>query len=200
MKKWLALYVSLCLACGAMYVVGRENPTNLQRAVENGELLRIHILAHDDTPQQQELKLQVRDAILEAFTPMFSQAENAQDAAAMVQDNMDDAVRIAVETVRRAGFALPVYAEFGVFDFPERIYGGQVVPAGAYTALRIGLGEAKGKNWWCVMYPPLCFSGEDYEGEIRFESDILKWIRKWKQERTKNNPHGEDAMRGNGFE
>ena len=177
MKKWMALGVCLCMA---MYAVGASAPTELQKAARSGEMLRIHILAHDDTDVQQALKLQVRDNILQAFTPQLSGAQSAHEAADIVRENMEEAVRIAAQTVRKAGYAYPVSAEYGVFDFPERIYRKQVVPAGEYTALRIRLGDAKGKNWWCVMYPPLCFSGEEYEGEVVFESQILKWIRKWK--------------------
>ena len=178
MKKWMVLGICLCMA---MYAAGYGAPTRLQQAVRSGEMMRIHILAHDDTQEQQALKLLVRDDILAAFTPLLCKAESAQEAAEIVRENMDTAVRIAAQTVREAGYAYPVRAEYGVFDFPEKMYGKQVVPAGDYTALRIRLGDAKGKNWWCVMYPPLCFSGEDYEGEVVFESKILKWIRKWRK-------------------
>ena len=178
MKRWIALFLCLMSTCMAMYARGKMNPTNLQRAIKSGEMLRIHILAHDDTDEQQALKLQVRDNILAAFTPMFAQVETSQEAAEIVKAHMDDAVRIAAQTVRAAGYEYPVRAQYGVFAFPERIYGGQVVPAGEYTALRIGLGDAEGRNWWCVMYPPLCFSGEDYEGEIVFRSDIWQWLKK----------------------
>lgn len=180
MKRWIALELCLCLMGMALFATGQKTPTKLQQAVESGEMMRIHILAHDDTQEQQELKLQVRDNILAAFTPMFSQADTAQEAADIVKEHMQDAVRIAAETVHAAGYRYPICAEYGVFEFPERVYGGQVVPAGEYTALRIRLGDAKGKNWWCVMYPPLCFSGEEYEDEIVFESKILKWLKKWK--------------------
>ena len=73
---------------------------------------------------------------------------------------------------------------FGEYEFPDRTYGGQKVPAGTYTALRIELGDAAGRNWWCVMYPPLCFSGEDVaQTDVKFESSLLKWIRSWKKEK-----------------
>ena len=183
MKRITALLLMVCMLTMslAMYAVGRMKPTNLQRAVRSGELVRIHILAHDDTPQQQALKLQVRDAVLEAFTPLLAQAGSAQEAVRIVRENRNHAVKLAETVLAQAGEALPVTAEFGVFDFPERVYGGQVVPAGEYTALRLRIGNAAGKNWWCVMYPPLCFSGEDYEGEVVFESALVKWMRKWKK-------------------
>lgn len=181
-KRWLYPFLAALLLCAGLYQVGRAHPTDLQTAVKNGDLVRIHILAHDDTDEQQNIKLHVRDAILEAFTPMLGGAATAKEAAGIVEDHLQDALSTAQAAAREMGFEGQVRVEFGVYDFPERIYGSQVVPAGRYQALRILLGDAQGRNWWCVMYPPLCFSGEDYEGEIRFESSIVKWIKKMKKE------------------
>ncbi|MGN1248663.1 MAG: stage II sporulation protein R [Candidatus Spyradocola sp.] len=184
MKRWIPLLLCLLICCTALYVAGVAHPTDLQRAVRSGDLLRIHILAHDDTDAQQNVKLCVRDAILAAFTPMLSDAQSAQEAARIVRDNLSLAQSVAEDAVRAQGCGYPVRVSFGAFDFPDRTYGGQLVPAGTYTALRIELGDAAGRNWWCVMYPPLCFSGEDVEQTgVRFESSLLKWIRSWKKER-----------------
>lgn len=182
MKHWLFACLSFVLLCAVVYAVGWEHPTDLQSAVRSGDLVRIHILAHDDTQAQQEIKLHVRDAILAAFTPLLQGASSGAEAAQIVQDNLDLAQRTAESAAAEMGFAQEVRTEFGVFPFPERVYGGQVVPAGDYQALRILLGDAKGRNWWCVMYPPLCFSGEDYEGEIRFESSLANWLRGIREE------------------
>ena len=184
MKRWIPLLLCLTLCCAALYVAGVAHPTDLQRAVRSGELLRIHILAHDDTDAQQHVKLCVRDAILAAFTPALSEVQSAQEAARIVRDNLSLAQSVAEDTVRAQGCDYPVRVRFGTFDFPDRTYGGQLVPAGTYTALRVELGDAAGRNWWCVMYPPLCFSGEDVaRTDVRFESSLLKWIRSWKKER-----------------
>lgn len=182
MKRWFILFLCLALTCTALYFVGREQPTELQEAVRSGEMMRIHILANDDSAEQQAVKLKVRDAILEAFTPLFAEVSSARESMEIVRENLSLAANIAARTVREEGYTYPINAQFGVFEFPERVYGGQVVPAGEYTALRIELGEGKGKNWWCVMYPPLCFFGEDYIGEVQFESSILKWFKQWKEE------------------
>lgn len=181
-KHWLFACLSFFLLCAVVYAVGWGHPTDLQSAVRSGDLVRIHILAHDDTQAQQEIKLHVRDAILAAFTPLLRDASSGAEAAQIVQENLDLAQRTAESAAAESGFAQEVRAEFGVFSFPERVYGDQVVPAGDYQALRILLGDAKGRNWWCVMYPPLCFSGEDYEGEIRFESSLAKWLRGIREE------------------
>ena len=186
MKHWFSFLLIFVLLCAGLYGWGAAQPTDLQRAARSGDLVRIHILAHDDSERQQAVKLRVRDAILEAFTPLLQKAESAADAARIVERHLDLAQETAEKTLQEENDPLQVRVEFGTFDFPERVYGGQVVPAGEYRALRILLGDGAGKNWWCVMYPPLCFSGEDVTGEVHFESTIAKWIKKyekWKEER-----------------
>ena len=184
MKRWIILLVCLATCCTALWAAGAAHPTDLQRAVRSGELLRIHILAHDDSDAQQAVKLKVRDAILEAFSPALTGVESAQQAVQLVQRSLPLAQQVAQRTVREQGYDYPVRVQFGAFAFPDRVYGGQLVPAGTYTALRIELGDAAGRNWWCVMYPPLCFSGEDVaQTGVKFESSLLKWIRSWKKER-----------------
>lgn len=184
MKRWIILLVCFVTCCTALWAAGAAQPTDLQRAVRSGELLRIHILAHDDSDAQQAVKLKVRDAILEAFSPALTGVESAQQAVQLVQRSLPLAQQVAQRTVREQGYDYPVRVQFGAYEFPDRVYGGQLVPAGTYTALRIELGDAAGRNWWCVMYPPLCFSGEDVaQTGVKFESSLLKWIRSWKKER-----------------
>lgn len=184
MKRWIILLVCFVTCCTALWAAGAAQPTDLQRAVRSGELLRIHILAHDDSDVQQAVKLKVRDAILEAFSPALTGVESAQQAVQLVQRSLPLAQQVAQRTVREQGYDYPVRVQFGAYEFPDRVYGGQLVPAGTYTALRIELGDAAGRNWWCVMYPPLCFSGEDVaQTGVKFESSLLKWIRSWKKER-----------------
>ena len=182
MKRWQMEGMALALLAALLYAAGRAQPTDLQTAVRTGELVRIHILAHDDSEEQQAIKLHVRDAILEAFTPLLQNAPSGAAAAGIARENLELAQATAESAAREMGFAGEVRAEFGVFAFPERTYGAQVVPAGDYPALRIVLGDGAGRNWWCVMYPPLCFSGEDYEGEIRFESSLANWLRGIREE------------------
>ena len=184
MKRWIILLVCFTTCCTALWAAGAAHPTDLQRAVRSGELLRIHILAHDDSDAQQAVKLKVRDAILEALSPALTGVKSAQQAVQLVQRSLPLAQQVAQRTVREQGYDYPVRVQFGAYEFPDRVYGGQLVPAGTYTALRIELGDAAGRNWWCVMYPPLCFSGEDVaQTGVKFESSLLKWIRSWKKEK-----------------
>ena len=118
MKHWLFACLSFVLLCAAVYAEGWEHPTDLQSAVRSGDLVRIHILAHDDTQAQQEIKLHVRDAILAAFTPLLQGASSGVEAAQIVQDNLDLAQRTAENAAAEMGFAQAVRTEFGVFPLP----------------------------------------------------------------------------------
>lgn len=188
MKRWLfltPLFMVFALTM-VLFCIGMCYPTKLQRAIERGELVRIHILAQDDTEGQQAIKLHVRDAVIAAFTPYLEEAKNSREAARIVRQNLTLAQETAQKATREMGATYPVFAAFGVYDFPTRVYGNEIVPAGEYPALRILLGEGKGRNWWCVMYPPLCFCGEDIE-EVHFESTLAKWWKTLKNGRKAKN-------------
>ena len=131
----------------------------------DGEIVRLHILANSDSKEDQALKLKVRDEILG-----FADGRNADRAslAETVKKNKKDFLKIARRTVRENGYDYKVTAETGVFDFPARMYGDSYFPQGRYNALRIIIGNGKGHNWWCVMYPPLCFTDKS-DGELSKE-------------------------------
>lgn len=117
-------------------------------------VLRLHILANSDSDRDQQLKLAVRDSLLESG--FFSGAENIAEAEEIAENNLSEAVRIAEDTLRKNGCGDRVSAELADVEFDERAYGDITMPAGTYKALRIKIGRAEGHNWWCVMYPPLC--------------------------------------------
>ena len=168
----------LGLAC---YWAGGSSATELTRAVRSGELLRLHILADSDEEKAQADKLLVRDAVLEALAPLLEGADSAQEAETLVQDNLAMVEAVARQTLQAQGESYPVEAEILTAHFPDRVYLDHLVPEGEYRALQIRLGSAQGHNWWCVLYPPLCFVGEDCVelDEVRFESKIASWIRTW---------------------
>lgn len=121
-----------------------------------GSVLRLHILANSDDDEDQRLKICVRDALLEHSDEIFDDADDLESAEAAANKAMPRIIAIAEETLREQGCCLPVTAELTDMTFDERVYGNITMPAGEYRALRIGIGEANGHNWWCVMYPPLC--------------------------------------------
>lgn len=120
-----------------------------------GSVLRLHILANSDSDADQRLKLMVRDKLLESN--IFSGAESLSEAESIAEKKLGYIEYIAEKTLREHGCYKNVSAAIEDHDFDERVYGDITMPAGRYRALRVKIGEAKGHNWWCVMYPPLCF-------------------------------------------
>ncbi len=114
------------------------------------KIVRLHILANSDSVEDQKLKLQVRDAILEHSRANFTKKSD-------VKTKLDEYKKIAEAVISEKGYDYPVEVEYGNFKFPTKEYKNIRLPAGNYDALRVKIGNAEGQNWWCVMFPPLCF-------------------------------------------
>ena len=153
----LCLGAALCLTPAATQV---DSP--LRQALSTGELIRIHVVADSDGERDQEIKYAVRDAVIARFGEALSCA-SFEEACGAIEQNLDAIEQEAARAAEAAGFTGAVEATFGRFAFPTRVYGGETVPAGEYTALRIVLGDGEGRNWWCVLYPAFCLieSGKD---------------------------------------
>ena len=120
------------------------------------KVVRLHVLANSDSPEDQALKLQVRDAVLERAAEVLKQSANREEAEALLRKELPDLERLAEQEILSNGYAYAVTAELTSTEFPTREYEGFSLPAGEYLALRILIGEAAGQNWWCVVFPPLC--------------------------------------------
>lgn len=119
-------------------------------------VLRLHIIANSDSEADQQLKLKIRDEILAKNDGLFENAQNLQDAENTVRSNLAFFEEIANDVIAENGFNYTATASFGVSEFSTRYYDDFTLPAGDYKSLIITLGEAKGKNWWCVVYPTIC--------------------------------------------
>lgn len=126
-----------------------------------GNVLRLHILANSDSDDDQQLKLCVRDALLENADEVFGNCDTLDNAVENAENALGKAEEIAENVVREKGYDYEVSAEIDDMFFTERHYGEITMPQGMYKALRIKIGEANGHNWWCVMYPPLCLPMAD---------------------------------------
>lgn len=135
-------------------------------------VLRLHILADSDSEEDQRLKLCVRDALLERSGELFGEADDLESAEEAALEALPEIVDIAEDTLRAQGCDSTVRAYLADMEFDERVYGNITMPAGKYRALRIEIGEAKGHNWWCVMYPPLCIPAAE-EVESRNEKEYF---------------------------
>lgn len=141
-------------------------------------VFRLHILANSDSEEDQSLKLKVRDAVLEENSYIFENCKSAEEAAAEARKHMDEIKASAEKVLEENGAGYGAECGVAKMRFDDRVYGDLTVPAGEYLALRVTLGEAEGKNWWCVMFPPLCLpavSGEAAEEAFSPEElDILE--------------------------
>lgn len=145
-------------------------------------IFRLHVIANSDSIEDQAAKLAVRDAILSYERDMWRVSSAAETRAKLMADGAGLCAAID-SALAEYGMDYGAELHVGRYDFPDREYGGVVYPAGEYEALRVILGEGAGKNWWCVMFPPLCIlesANGEIEKEAKFDSLILKLIREVK--------------------
>ena len=120
-------------------------------------IFRLHVIANSDSVEDQNLKYIVRDKILEYMNTLNTNAKSKEEIMQIAKEHLDDFKQKAQTSIYENGFNYEVNVEIGNFDFPLKTYGDISFPAGYYDALRIKIGNSSGQNWWCVMFPPLCF-------------------------------------------
>ena len=120
-------------------------------------VFRLHVIANSDNKEDQELKYKVRDAVLQYMNNISSNCNSKEEVIKLAHQYEDEFYKIAKNVIEENGYNYDVKINIGNFEFPTKYYGDISLPAGYYDALRIEIGEAKGQNWWCVMFPPLCF-------------------------------------------
>ena len=133
---------------------------NYSKAISSNlsdSVFRLHIIANSDSSADQELKLKVRDKIIEYINTLTSNSSDKKDVISIVNNHLDSFKEIALNTIKENGYNYDVNIEIGNFHFPTKSYGDISFPAGNYDALKIEIGDAIGQNWWCVLFPPLCF-------------------------------------------
>lgn len=143
----LFLYTSICAISYAQ---------NISTDIANS-VFRLHVIANSDKEEDQNLKYIVRDHLLDYMNSICGNCKSKEEAISIVQENKDTFEQIATNTIKEQGYNYFVKINIGNFEFPTKNYGDISLPAGYYDALRVEIGEAKGQNWWCVMFPPLCF-------------------------------------------
>lgn len=156
--------VAIAILIGVL-LTGLIVPTVLQliaqerasKAYNHDNLIRLHIIANSNDPQDQELKYHVRDAIVAALRPELLHLRSHAEAEALLAADRSKIAQIAEQTITADGYSYPARVEIGNFAFPTKAYGDLVLPAGDYRAVRVVLGQGAGANWWCVLFPPLCF-------------------------------------------
>lgn len=147
---------------------------------ENGKIydytLRFHVRADSDTPLEQELKIKVRDSVLAYLEDPIENAKNIQQIEQVVFCRLDEIKKIALDTLQKEGKERKITVSLEKERFPVRTYGAISFPAGVYPALRIDIGKAQGHNWWCALYPKLCYVSEE---EMELTEEKFEEIRKY---------------------
>ena len=146
----LPLLFIYTLICSISYV--KAMSTDLQKSV-----FRLHVIANSDSEDDQNLKLKVRDNVLRYMNTLCSKTTSKEEAIEIATIHLNEFKEIALNTIKENGYNYNVNISIDNVFFPTKTYGDISLPEGYYDALRIKIGKAEGKNWWCVMFPPLCF-------------------------------------------
>ncbi len=146
----------LCLAVFISLAAFFRHPGGEAQPVTD-RLIRLHVVANSDSDEDQGIKYRVRDAVLEYMNREIENSGDVKEAREAVKNNLRRIEEAARKAVLESGKDYPVKACFGTYLFPPKTYGELALPAGYYQALKIEVGKAKGSNWWCVLFPPLCF-------------------------------------------
>ena len=146
----LTLFVIYLCLCASTYA-------NTVSAQLEDHIFRLHVIANSDSTEDQALKLKVRDALLEYMNSICIDINNKSEVMQVAQSCLTDFTTIAQDVIYTEGFDYPVEISIEETIFPTKVYGDVSLPAGTYDALNVKIGQAVGQNWWCVMFPPLCF-------------------------------------------
>ena len=165
-RKKEAICLGIALICGALLTGlllvqrGMLVEARARRAGQelSREVLRFHVLADSDSPEEQQRKLEVKEALLAYMEEAMPLDADLEETCSWVRENLDSLEQSAEKRLREDGCSDPVRAELVRDYFPEKTYGDVTFPAGEYTALRILIGAGQGHNWWCRLYPSLCFT------------------------------------------
>ena len=164
---WLVMSVFLSLALFSSCTLSQETT----------EYLRIHIRANSSNKSDQDVKYKVKDEVVEYLTPVIANSSSKAEVIRRIENQKDEIKTLIDDFLRKNGYAYSSTVGIKNEKFPTRVYEDTTLPEGYYDAIIINLGSGKGENWWCVVYPPLCFTGGK---DVKYRSKILEIIEKFK--------------------
>jgi stage II sporulation protein R len=176
-KSWITVAVVVLMAVitvGGVYQY-KLKADSLQQSIAK-KILRFHILANSDSDEDQAVKIKVRDAVGQMMEAKLSGSNGLAETEQIVEENLDEIVEVAEQTLQESGYAYGATAKLATVDFPVKTYGDYTFPAGEYEALQVTLGEGQGHNWWCVLYPNMCFQGSVYEVVDESSDEALREV------------------------
>lgn len=155
-KKIKSFLILIVLLFAFLFITVSSYANTISKDLSDN-FFRLHILANSNSTEDQNLKLKVRDNIISYMNTLTYSEISKKEAIDLTYKNLDKFQEIAENTIKNEGFNYHVSIEIGNFYFPTKTYGNISLPAGNYDALRIKIGKAEGENWWCSLFPPLCF-------------------------------------------
>lgn len=169
---FLLIFIGVAVNEGgyAMFLSTREKDKEMLNSISS-KLIRFHVIANSDSEEDQNLKLKVKDEVLKYLAPELEKCTTIEESRQLLRDNDNKVKAIAEKVIRENGYSYEVKSELSKENFPVKTYGPITLPQGNYEAYRILIGNAGGQNWWCVMFPPLCFI-DITKGEVAEEKTI----------------------------
>jgi stage II sporulation protein R len=176
MKKVLLIFSVVVLGIFTAYYFLSEVKNNQLQSDMASKIIRFHVIANSDSESDQALKLKVRDRVLEYMAPKLKSSKDVEESKKILEQNNGEILKIASSEISREGYSYKVEGTLSKVNFPIKTYGNITLPQGQYEAYRIIIGSGQGQNWWCVMFPPLCFV-DITKGQVSYaetENDMKK--------------------------
>ena len=161
--------VSICASFLVAFTIVSILPINGEETIYS-DIIRLHVIANSDSDEDQSLKLQVRDEVLGMVDKLCTEAKCKDEAIEIINANIIDINKAAEEIVTQNGYEYEVETVIGKEKYPERKYDSFTLPSGEYFSLRVKIGDAEGKNWWCVLFPPMCTATATKQEEVFIEA------------------------------
>lgn len=166
-NKVIAIMLFLIVLCGSILWISYREFYASQKTISN-KIIRFHVIANSDVAEDQALKLKIRDEVLKYIYPKLNESKNIDESRKIIKKNDNSIKEIAQNVVKKNGYKYSIITKLSHENFPIKTYGNITLPQGNYEAYRIIIGNGQGHNWWCVMFPPLCFT-DITKGEVSYK-------------------------------
>ena len=192
LKKYI-LVLMLCLISLFSGCSLNKSIVEYDYDIINDILIRFHVIANSDSDEDQKLKLKVRDVVINYLYPYMKDVKNLDESRKIIKEKNDEVIKLVNKVIKQNGYNYSVESRLSRENFPEKEYGNIIFPQGNYEAYRIIIGDGEGHNWWCVMFPPLCFADETKENvkseqnteklneyieeEVKVKFKVVEWIK-----------------------
>ena len=192
LKKFI-LVLMLCLISLFSGCSLNQSKVEYDYDIINDIVIRFHVIANSDSDEDQKLKLKVRDVVINYLYPYMKDVKNLDESRKIIKEKNDEVIKLVNKVIKQNGYNYSVESRLSRENFPKKEYGNIIFPQGNYEAYRIIIGNGEGHNWWCVMFPPLCFADETKENvkseqnteklneyieeEVKVKFKVVEWIK-----------------------